>query len=68
VGLVQPADEVDAASLEQQDVRPVGLQAIGQEDVPGPKDAPQRAQETDLALALAGVTADAQVEDRPARQ
>src|SRR5207248_7250133 len=68
VGLVQPADEVDAALLQEQDIQPVGLQPIGQEDVTGAEQVPQRAEQADLALPLAGVLADPEVQDGPTSQ
>jgi len=43
VGFVKTTNEVDAAFLEHQDVRPVGLQAIGEKNVLGKKDLPQGA-------------------------
>ena len=68
VGLVQAADQLDAALLEQHDGRPVGDQAVGQEDVAGGEHVPQPAEQADLALPLAGVPAEPEVHDRPARQ
>ena len=65
VGFVQPTNEFDAALLEHQDVRPVGLQAIGQENVLGAKDVPQGAEEADLALSLARILADSELQNGP---
>src|SRR4051812_10970963 len=67
-GLVQPADEIDAALLQEQDIQPVGLQAIGQEEVTGAEQVPQRAEQANLALPLAGVLADPEVHYGPTGQ
>jgi hypothetical protein len=63
MGFVQPTDQFQAALLEQHDVRPIGHQSIGQENVSGTKDVPQFAEQTDLALALAGVPADPETQN-----
>jgi hypothetical protein len=68
VGLVQPADQFQAAPLEHHQVRPIGHQGVGQEDIPGAEGAPQPAEQADLALPLAGVPADPEVRDGPASQ
>ena len=44
IGFVQAADQLDAAFLELQDVRPIGQQAIGQENISRAKDVPQSAE------------------------
>ena len=56
------------ALLEQVHADPARHQAVPQQHVAGAEHVPQPPQQADLALALAGVAADAQVEDRPARQ
>jgi hypothetical protein len=60
----QAADRVDAPLLEQVHADPALPQAVAQQHVAGAEHVPQLAQEADLLLALAGVAADAQVEDR----
>ena len=68
VGLVQPADETDTPLLEQVDSRPVGGQAVGQDDVARGEHVPQPAEQADFTLSLAGVPAESEVHDRSARQ
>src|SRR5262249_28286410 len=58
----------DAALPEEHDGRPVGEQSVAQEDVPGAEHVPQPAEQADLALPLAGILAEPEVHDRPARQ
>ena len=66
VGFIQTTDQLDAALLEQPNVRPIGHQTIGQQNVSPTKHAPQSAQQADFALAFAGVPAKAEIDDRPA--
>jgi hypothetical protein len=62
----EAADGVDAALLQQVHADPARHQAVAQQDIAGPEDVPEPPQEADLPLALAGVAADAQVEDHAA--
>jgi len=62
------AHVLHAAPLQEQDIQPVGLQPIGQEEVTGAEEVPQRAQQADLALPLAGVAADPEVHNGPTSQ
>jgi hypothetical protein len=63
VCFVQTSDVFDATLLEQQNIRPIGQQTIGEENVSGTKDVPQFAEQADLALSLAGVAADPEIHD-----
>ena len=49
-------------------VQPDIRRSVPSSTSPGPQHVPQSPEQADLPLALAGVAADAQVEDRPARQ
>ncbi len=60
------ADAVNAALLQHRHLGPRTHQAIREQHVAGPKQIPEAAEKPQLTLALAGVPADAHVEDRPA--
>src|SRR5262249_23491186 len=65
---VQATDQFDTARLEQEDVREIGNQAIGQENISTKYYVPKSPEQTDFALSFAGVAAESQIEDRPTPQ
>src|SRR5262249_58766558 len=59
----ETAHAVDATLLEQHHLGPGADQAIGKQDIARLKQIPQGAEHAQLALALAGVPADAEIQN-----
>src|SRR5204862_6049508 len=60
--MVETSDRVDPTLLEQVDFVPGAHVAVGKQNVAWAQEIPQPAQHTQLAVALAGIAADSEVE------
>jgi hypothetical protein len=63
ISLVQASHQLDAALLEQQDIQPIGHQAIGQQNISRAKHIPKLTEQAHFALTFSGIAAHAEIQD-----